>query len=329
MKRVWIWLSVLAMVLASALAMAQAGKKITVVMIPKLVGIDYFNATQKGAEEAAKELGNVTLRYVGPTEASAAKQIELIENAIQAKVDVISVAANDPKALAPALQKARDAGIKVVTWDADADSRDVFCNQATFTGIGEALLDSMVDQIGKNGPAAIITSDLTAPNQNSWIAAMKAKIAKEYPNFKIVDTKAPGEDQQKAFQAAQDLMKAYPDLKGIFALSSVAFPGAADAVKQAGKSGKVAVVGLSTPKQMAPFVKDGTVRDVVLWNPIDLGYLSIYAARAAVDGTLKEGAKIKAGRLGEFTVTKDNISLQILLGKPFIFNKSNIDKFNF
>jgi rhamnose transport system substrate-binding protein len=286
----------LALALGFAVTQAQQ-KPITIVMIPKLTGIDYFNATQKGADEAAAELKNVTMRHVGSTEASAAKQIELIEAAIAQKVDVISTAANDPKALAPALEKAMKAGIKVVTWDADADARDIFVNQATFTGIGEALIDSMVDQIGKDGTAAIITSDLTAPNQNSWIAAMKAKMAKEYPNFKIVDTKAPGEDQQKAFAAAQDLMKANPNLKGIFALSSVAFPGAADAVKQAGQSGKIAVVGLSTPKQMAPFVKDGTVRDVVLWNPIDLGYLSVYAARAAVDGQVKEGASTPSPRM--------------------------------
>jgi rhamnose transport system substrate-binding protein len=307
-------------------ALAQEG--ITIAMIPKLVGIDYFNATEQGAQEAAQELG-VRLIYQGPTEARADRQVELIENFITAQVDVISVAANDPEALAPALQRAMDAGITVITWDADANARDIFVNQATAQGIGEALLASMVDQIGADGQAAIITSDLTAPNQNAWIAAMEAKIASDYPEFRIVDTRAPGEDQQRAFQATQDVLSANPEVEGIFALSSVAFPGAADAVAQAGRSGEVAVVGLSTPTQMRPFVENGTVRDVILWNPIDLGYLSVYAAVAAATGEVAAGDTIDAGRLGSYTVEEDEISLQILLGDPFIFDESNIADFNF
>lgn len=306
-----------------------AQDEITIAMIPKLVGIDYFNATEQGAQEAAQELANVRLIYQGPTEARADRQVELIENFITAQVDVISVAANDPEALAPALQRAMDAGITVITWDADANARDIFVNQATAQGIGEALLESMVDQIGPDGQAAIITSDLTAPNQNAWIAAMEEKIASDYPDFQIVDTRAPGEDQQRAFQATQDVLNANPDVQGVFALSSVAFPGAADAVDQAGRSGEVAVVGLSTPTQMRPFVENGTVRDVVLWNPIDLGYLSVYAAVAAAGGEVAAGDTVEAGRLGTYTVEEDELGLQILLGDPFIFDESNIADFNF
>jgi rhamnose transport system substrate-binding protein len=100
-------------------------------------------------------------------------------------------------------------------------------------------------------------------------------------------------------------------------------------VQQAGRTGEVAVVGLSTPKQMKPFVDGGTVRDVVLWNPIDLGYLTVYAAVAAVNGELEAGSTIDAGRLGTYEVMEDDISLQILLGDPFIFDASNIGDFDF
>ncbi|MCL4454406.1 MAG: substrate-binding domain-containing protein [Deinococcus sp.] len=325
MKVVRSAVAVLAMLLLSA---AFAQKQITIYMIPKLVGIDYFNATKQGAEEAAKELGNVKLIYDGPTEGRVDKQIEFVENAITAKVDVISIASNDPVAIAPVLEKARKAGIKVVTWDADANSRDVFVNQATFEGIGKALADQMAKEVGKTGEVAIVTSSLTAPNQNAWIKAMKDVLAKSYPGLKIVGTKPSEEDQQLAFKVTQDLIKAYPNLKGVWALSSVAFPGAAEAVKQAGKAGKIAVVGLSTPNQMKPFMKDGVIKSVVLWNPVDLGYLSVYAARQLVDKGLKPGDKVVTKR-GTFTVQKDKISLQILLGPPFIFTPQNIDKFNF
>lgn len=319
--------AVAASLVLGAAATAQQ-KPFTLYMIPKFVGIKYFDASQKGAEEAAKELG-IRLIHRGPNEASVPKQIELIETAIQSKVNVISVAANDPAALAPSLKKAQAAGIKVITWDADANARDLFVNQATFQGIGEAMAKSMVEQVGKNAEVAIVTTTLTAPNQNAWIAVIKSELAKKYPGLKIVDTRAPGENQQKALEEATDLMKVHPNLKGIWAVGGVPFPGVAEAVKQAGKAGKVAVVGLATPQTMAPYIKDGTVRDTVLWSPIDLGYLSVYAAKAAMDGPIKVGQKIKAGRLGEFTVQADKLGKTIVLGPATVFNKSNVDKYNF
>ncbi|MEZ0348357.1 MAG: substrate-binding domain-containing protein [Thermus sp.] len=336
MKRMWLaglvfgvvvglgyWLAVLDW------SVAQAQQRtLTIAMIPKVVGIDYFNATRMGAEQAVRELGGIRFIHQGPTEARVDRQIELIENFITARVDVIAVASNDPVAIAPALQKAQRAGIKVVTYDADANARDVFVNQATFEGIGKALVDEMVKQVGPNAEVAIVTSSLTAPNQNAWIAAMKAYMAQRYPNLKVVDLKPSEEDQQLAFQVTQDLLKAHPTLKGVWALSSVAFPGAAEAVKQAGKCGQVAVVGLSTPKQMRPYVKEGCVKSVVLWNPVDLGYLTIYTAKQLAEKGLKPGDKIVTKR-GTWTVEKDKISLQVLLGPPFIFTAENIDKFDF
>lgn len=326
-RRKWT-LSTLALTTALGGWVAAQSKPFTLYMIPKFVGIKYFDASQKGAEEAAKELG-IRLIHRGPNEASVPKQIELIETAIQSKVNVISVAANDPAALAPSLKKAQAAGIKVITWDADANARDLFVNQATFQGIGEAMAKSMVEQVGQNAEVAIVTTTLTAPNQNAWIAVIKSELAKKYPGLKIVDTRAPGENQQKALEEATDLMKVHPNLKGIWAVGGVPFPGVAEAVKQAGKTGKVAVVGLATPQTMAAYIKAGVVRDTVLWNPIDLGYLSVYAAKAAMNGPIKVGQKIKAGRLGEFTVQADKLGKTIVLGPATVFNKSNVDKFSF
>jgi len=124
----------------------------------------------------------------------------------------------------------------------------------------------------------------------------------------------------------QDLMKAYPNLRGIFAISSVAFPGAAEAVKQAGMSGKVMVTGLSTPNDMRKYVEDGTVKSVVLWNTKDLGYLTVHAARALAKGGLKPGAtSIQAGRLSERKVVGDNV----MLGQILVFTKENIQDYDF
>ncbi len=304
------------------------GKKITLVDVPKLVGIGYFAATTKGQQEAAKELGNVDIKTDAPTEAKIEKQIETIDNYITQGVDGVLFAANDPDAISPVLKKALKQGIHVIGYDAGSqpDAREWFVNQATFDAIGTAMVESMVKEVGATAEVAIVTSSLTAPNQNAWIASMKAVIAAKYPGLKIVTTLPSEEDQQKAFTATQDILKSYPNVKGVFGLSSVAFPGAADAVTQAKACGKVAVVGLSTPNQMRPFVKSGCVKSVVLWNPIDLGYAAVYAMRAVVDGTLKPGAtEFKAGRLGSLKV----VGSEILLGNAFVFTPDNIDKFDF
>ena len=309
------------------------GKKIVVADVPKLIGIGYFAATTKGQAEAAAELTKnglpTEVATDAPTEAAIQKQIEFIDNAISRGVDGILFASNDPVAISPVLRKALKAGIRVVGYDAESqpDAREWFVQQATPDGIAKALVDSMVAEVGKNADIAIVTSSLTAPNQNEWIAEMKKYIEAQGLKLNIATILPSEEDQQLAFKATGQIVKAYPNVKGIIGLSSVAFPGAADAITQANLIGKIAVTGLSTPNQMKPFVKSGCVKSVVLWNPVDLGYAAIYAMRAVVDGKIKPGAtELEAGRLGKLKVIKGS---QILLGPPFIFNKDNIDKFDF
>ena len=309
------------------------GKKIVLADVPKLIGIGYFAATTKGQAEAASELTKnglpTEVATDAPTEAAIQKQIEFIDNAISRGVDGILFASNDPVAISPVLRKALKAGIRVVGYDAESqpDAREWFVQQATPDGIAKALIDSMVAEVGKDADIAIVTSSLTAPNQNEWIAEMKKYIAAQGLKLNIATILPSVEDQQLAFKATGQIVKAYPNVKGIIGLSSVAFPGAADAITQANLIGKIAVTGLSTPNQMKPFVKSGCVKSVVLWNPVDLGYAAIYAMRAVVDGKIKPGAtELEAGRLGKLQVIKGS---QILLGPPFIFNKDNIDKFDF
>jgi rhamnose transport system substrate-binding protein len=171
-----------------------------------------------------------------------------------------------------------------------------------------------------------VTSSLTAPNQNDWMKRMEKYRSTRYPKMELLTVKPSEEDQQIAFQRTQDILKAYPNVQGLWALSSVAFPGAAEAVQKAGKSGKVAVIGLSTPTSMAQFVKNGAAKTVILWNPVDLGYLTLQVARAVARGDLKPGAtKFHAGRLGDRTVQGDNV----MLGQPMKFTKANIDQYKF
>lgn len=312
-------------------ARPPSADRITVLMVPKLKGIDYFNACEKGAREAATALGNVELIFDGPTEDKADAQNQLVDGYIAQNVNVIAISPNDPDSIAGVLKKARDKGIHVITWDADANptksGREFFINQASSEAVGQALVDEMAAQKGPSAKTAIVTSSLTAANQNAWIKAMQAYMTSKYPQMKLMTAPKPSEEnQQLAFQVTQDLLKTYRDLDGIFAISSVAFPGAADAVQQAKLGGKVAVVGLATPQPMKQWVDRGTVQTVILWNPVDLGYATIQAARALVDGSLKTGAtKLTAGRLGDLQVQGD----QVLLGPPMKFTKENIDQYDF
>jgi rhamnose ABC transporter rhamnose-binding protein len=297
----------------------------TIGLMPKLVGIDYFNACQEGAEEAAAELG-VELIYDGPITNDVAKQAEMLDTWITRRLDAICVAPNDPDALAPTLQKAMQRGVRVLTWDADSrpDSRHHFVNQASYEEIGETLIEVMAEGIGGRGQVAIITGSLTAANQNLWMEQMQRHRAEKYPDMEIVTIKPSEEDQQLAFQVAQDLIKAYPDLKGIFGITSVSLPGAAEAVRQSGYQGKVFVTGLATPNAMRQYIKDSTVKAFVLWNPVDLGYLTVHAAKKLIDdGTLP--SEFPAGRLGTIRV-RDQV---ILLGSPIVFRADNIDAFAF
>jgi rhamnose transport system substrate-binding protein len=308
----------------------KAGKEITVVDVPKLIGIGYFNATSKGMQDAAKELGNVKVTTDGPTEAKIDEQIKFIDNYITRGVDGVLFAANDPVAIAPVLKKALSKGIRVVGYDANStpDAREWFVNQSEFNGFAKAMVDSMAKDMGEDGAFAIVTSTFTSPNQARWIAEMQAYAAKCHPKLQWLETVETQEDNNLGVTASTTLINKYGDkLKGLFGMSSVATPAAAEAVTKAGVCGKVAVVGGATPNAMKPYVHSGCVKSFVLWNPIDLGYAATYVLRAVADGKLKPGdTSVDAGKLGKLNVINGS---EILLGPAFVFNKDNVDKFDF
>jgi len=305
----------------------SGSKKITIALMPKSKGNAYFISCKNGAEKAAKELG-VDLIFDGPTDPDPAKQNEIIENWITLGVDAIAAACENKEGISTALRKAKAKGIKVITYDADAlpDARDFFVNQATPQGIGYALMDEAARLCGNEGEFAIITASLTAANMIEWQKYIEERRSTKYPNMKLVALRPCDDLKDKAQSEATALLSANPNLKLIMAICSPAVPGAAEAVKQAGKAGQVKVIGLGLPSENRRYVKEGVTDAVILWKTEDLGYLTVQAAYALAKGTLKSGDKsFKAGSLGEFEIQGDNI----LLGKPFSFTKENIDQFDF
>ena len=311
--------------------MSMMGEAITLVDVPKLVGIGYFAATTLGQQQAAEELGNVTVTTDAPTEANIDDQIAVIENYIASgDINGILFAANDPVAISPVLRSALEQGIHVVGYDANSepDAREWFVNQAEFNGIAKSMIDSLAAEKGEDASFGIVTSTFTTPNQARWIAEMQAYQEACYPDMEWLETLEAQEDAVLSFNQANTLINKYgEDLDGILGMTSVATPSSADAVTQAGLCGEVAVVGLATPNAMKPYVNDGCVESVVLWNPVDLGYAAVYVMRAIVDGELSPGdTSVMAGRLGELQVVNGS---EILLGAPFVFNADNINDFDF
>jgi rhamnose transport system permease protein len=303
-----------------------AGKPLTVAMMPKSKGNAYFIACRKGAEEAAKELG-ITLLWDGPTETDPAKQNEVVDAWITRGVDVIAVAVENREGLSTVLRKAQARGIKVITWDADAepDARSFFVNQATPQGIGQSLVDNAARVLGGKGEFAVITASLTAANQNEWLKHIEARRAEKYPDLKMAALRPCDDQLKKAFDEANVILNSHPGVKLIMAICSPAVPGAAEAVKQSDRK-DVKVIGLGLPNENKPYVHAGITDSVILWNTMDLGYLTLHTAKALHEGKLKPGdAKLTAGRLGTVEIQGDNV----LLGQPFRFTKENIDKFDF
>ena len=316
-----------ALLLAGLPRTQAAEAKLMIALMPKAKGNAYFLSCKAGADRAAKELG-VDLLFDGPVSTDATKQNEIVENWITLGVDAIAVAAENKDGISTALRKAQKQGIKVITYDADAqpDARSFFVNQATPQGIGYALMDEAARLCGGAGDFAIITATLTATNQREWQRNIEARLADKYPGMKLVAVRPCDDLKDRAQAEATALMSANPQLKLIMAICSPAVPGAAEAVKQAGKAGKVHVMGLGLPSENRRYVMEGVTDSVILWKTEDLGYLTVEAAAALVRGTLKPGdTHFVAGSLGDFKIEGDNI----LLGTPFVFNKSNIEQFDF
>ena len=308
---------------------AATGATSPITFLPKNLGNPYFDTSSKGGKAAVEEFGG-TFAEVGPTEATPDAQVSFINTLTQQGVGGIVVSANDPEAICDALNEARDAGIKVVTFDSDTnpDCRDLFINQATAEGIAKVQVDLIAEQIGDEGQVAILSATANATNQNAWIDLMKADLEANHPNIELVDVVYGDDDDQTSFDKTAALLQTYPELKGIISPTTVGISAAARYLSTSEFKGKVALTGLGTPNQMRDFVEDGTVTAFALWNPEDLGYLAAYAAKALIEGDItgEEGDEFDGGKLGTYTVGENGA---VLLGDPYEFNADNIGDFDF
>lgn len=297
-------------------------------LVVKALGIGFFEAAAEGANEAAKELGDVEVIYTGPTTTTAEGQIEVINSLIAQKVDAIAVSANDTDALVPILKKAQQRGIKVMSWDSGvaADGRQVHLNPSSNALIGEMnikLAEDAVKATGSNGgEIAILSATPTATNQNIWIEEMK-KVLPKYSGLKLVDTVYGDDLADKSYREAVALMKNHPNLKAIVAPTTVGILAAAQAVSDEGKIGKVYVTGLGLPSELAGHVDSGAIKSFAIWNPIDLGYAATMISYNLVHGKASS-TEVGMGRMGTAKLSSDGSAA---MAEPFIYDASNVHKF--
>ncbi len=298
-----------------------------IAMMPKLINIDYFDACKRGAEKAAKEIG-VDLVYDGPTEATAEGQNQFLETWIRNKVSAILIAPNQPKGVKRFVEKALAAGIHVLTWDTDAaeSGRELMVNQVDDRVLGEMLMDELARQMGEKGEWAIAIGSLDATNLNTWRRYAEER-ARKYPNLRLVATEHTKEDENLARERVQTLLSAHPELKGIIAFDSSSVPGAAEAISRAGKSGKIALVGNSTPAKMRKYLKEGALECFFLWDPQALGGLAVRLAKELVEGRVPKPGDDLPGH-GKLVFSLD-VPRTVILGKPIRFTKENVDQYDF
>jgi rhamnose transport system substrate-binding protein len=303
----------------------------TIAFLPKQLNNPYTDVVLGGGEDGAKEAG-FTSQVLGPLEASASAQIPFIEQATQEGTNVIVIAANDPDAVGPSLQTAREAGAKIVAFDSDTnpDYRDIFISQVVAKDVALIQLEIISEQIGGAGDIAILSATATATNQNEWIKFMEEELASnpDYSKINLVAKVYGDDDADKSFQETQGLLSSYPNLKGIISPTTVGIAAAAKYLSTSDYKGKVALTGLGLPNEMRSFVKDGTVQEFALWDPAQLGYVAAFAGKALLDGTITgaEGDTFEAGTLGTITVGENGVAI---VGPPTRFNADNIDDYDF
>ena len=274
----------LAGTVGSSAAWAQ-GAQPQIGVVVKIGGIPWFNAMEMGIKKAAKQY-NANAWMIGPTQADAAQQVRAVEDLIARKVDVIGIVPNDAAALEPVCQRARAAGIKVLTHESpDQKENDWDFEMTTIAAYGEKHMDLLAQQMGESGKYIVYVGTLTVPLHNAWADAAIAYQKDKYPKMEMLgDRFGVAESLDDSFKTAEDQLRAHPDLKGILTFGSQGPIGCAKALDDRGKAKSVALVGGFSPGQGQKYVKSGIIRGGYIWNPLTAGEVFVQVATLLAAG---------------------------------------------
>jgi simple sugar transport system substrate-binding protein len=266
----------------------------TMVVVVKIAGIPWFNAVDKGIKKGGKEF-NIDASMVGPANVDPAQQVKLLEDLIAKKVTVIGLVPLDVKVCEPVLKRAQAAGIKVITHEGpEQEGRDWNVELIDSVRFGEVQMQRLAKDMGETGEYVVYVGTLTTPLHNKWADAAIAYQKKHYPKMKLAADRYPGADEiDSSYKTTLDVIKAYPNLKGILGFGSNGPIGAGNAVREKRLGKKIAIVGTVLPSQAKDLIADGIVREGFLWNPTDAGYAMVAVAKLMLDGKeIKDGVEI-------------------------------------
>jgi len=275
-----------AALLAGAFTGAYAqDKKFNIVTVVKISGIQWFNRMEEGVKKFAADTGNNAYQ-VGPAKADAQLQVQLLEDAIAQKVDAIAVVPFSPEALEPVLKKARDAGIKVISHEASTIQNvdwdiEAFKNAA----YGEHFMKSLGECMGGKGEYAVFVGSLTSKSHNQWVDAAIAYQKANFPDMKMVGSKnETNDDQQQAYAKTQELLRAFPNVRGFEGSASTDVAGIGLALEERGMGKDTCVVGTSLPSIATQYLDTGSVDMISFWDPSLAGYAMNKVAVMLLDG---------------------------------------------
>ena len=275
----------------STMALAATQTMVTVV---KIAGIPWFNAVEKGIKKGATDFG-IDASMVGPANVDPAQQVKLLEDLIAKKVNVIGLVPLDVKVCEPVLKRAQAAGIKVITHEGpEQEGRDWNVELIDSVRFGEVQMQRLAKDMNEEGEYVVYVGTLTTPLHNKWADAAIAYQKAKYPKMKLVADRFPGADEiDTSYKTSLDVIKAYPNLKGILGFGSNGPIGAGNAVREKRLGKKIAVVGTVLPSQAKDLIADGIIREGFLWNPTDAGYAMVAVAKLVLDGKeIKDGVDI-------------------------------------
>ena len=298
-----------------------------VVMIVKQSD-SWFDDMASGIDQLKKDTGlNVSVQV--PEKGDAASQISIMEDLIAQGVDAICVVPNDPAALVPTIQKARKAGITVVTHEATSTAKEVDLDIEAFESqtFGELFGEKLAKAMDGKGKYAGFVGGLTMDTHMAWYNAATEYLKKNYPDMQNISNEPyeDGNSVEGAHDKALEVLKAYPDIAGFFDCSAQG-GGICEALAENSLEGKVKVVSLALPSMSATYLKDGSMAEGLCWRPADAGYATCYAAYLIASGQgVTDGTDLKVTGY-ESMKLKDGIAYG---NAPLEFTADNIDNYDF
>jgi rhamnose transport system substrate-binding protein len=306
----------------------SGGGHYTFVAIPKLK-LAYYDAVFGGMQTAAKDLGD-KVTQVAPTQGDPSQQVQLIQNQIAQKPDGLLVSAVDPQAVVPALQQARRQGIKTVAYDSDTgqEGRDFWVTAIDGAAMGKTLMEQAAAVKGPAVKYAIVSNTPQAASAITYIKGIEATQKSEFPKAQLVGGIRYGQDNVATSRSVTlDLLNAHPEIQYVIAIGDGVLPGVVQAIENLKKRGTIGVTGLALPSTMKAQLESGAIKVVYIWDPRDLGYMSIEVAHAEAAGKIKAGATtVPGGKLGDHPADAQG---KVVVGPPLKITKANLPKYPF